>query len=236
VSVENKTSSLTVVSRENKGRIREIKERGLGDLSLFNVTLKNDYNVPIAVYASSVWDETLNERTGSDSSGTFLTRWTVKPGQQILTNFVTSVRGNATFTIEAVVFEDGSGDGDSDALAQLLEQRTGASLAYQKLIPALKEALKTSGMTGTAAGLASLRKSINNTWPEHDASDSVTRGFTIAKGYISMSVLRIEHLMNSGQSPNVRELLTDKVSEMEAGLKRFSETTPVKTASLRRNK
>lgn len=233
ISVENKTRSLTVVSIENKGPIHEFKERGLGDLSRYDVKLRNDYDKSIAVYQL----RGLAEFTGVtivNAPGTFLTKWIFKPGETMTTNFVASTGGRIRLTAEAVVFEDGSGDGDPAIIAALQKQRLGTSIAYQQLVPLFRDALKSETLSVTPAKVEELIRGVETIYPEKDATADVVKGLESAKSTLKLFLRGTLYFMNQGDFPKTWQSLPDKLTEMETGLKRFSETTPVKTASLRK--
>jgi len=230
IIVENKALSLIVLAIEEKGLVPEFRERGLGDWVLFYVTLRNDYDRPVAVYKIDVWDETRAEKTGNQAGGSFLSKSTFKPGQIIQTNFLISPEGKAVLTTSAVIFEDGTGDGDTAALARLQEERRGVGMAYQKLVPILRDTLNRPDSLATRSAVLELKDKLYSVWPDKCSSEAIINGFYFAKSF-SFIFYKIEEAINSGQPPKTFELLSEKLAEMEWGLKEFTETaisTPVK--------
>jgi len=194
ILVENKAPSLTVLSIEEKVLVPEFRERGLGDWVLFNLTLRNDYNRPVAVYKIDVWDETRAEKTGNQAGGEFLSKSTFKPGQIIQTNFLIGPTGKAVLTTSAVIFEDGTGDGDAATIARLQEERRGLGLAYQMMIPILRDALNKPDSLVTHSEVLKLRDTLYNVWPDKCSSEAIINGFYLAKGGYGYIVLRSKKL------------------------------------------
>lgn len=234
ISVENKTSALTVVSIENKGPLKETKEKGHEDLSFYYVKVRNDYDKPVAMYKLEGWDEKSGQPTNDSVNGTFLSKWTFKPGLTMTTIFVASTGGKVRLTTKAVIFEDGSGEGDSVAIATLQERRKGLSLGYQRLTPILREVRETPGYFSAPVGITDLIRKIGEIRPDQDASAPVKEGVEDAKSDLGRLLHQIEYFMSSDKPLNAQELLAEKLADMEFGLKRFSETTLMKVASVKK--
>lgn len=230
ISVENKTNALAFISIEDKGMIPEAKERGLGEFSLYDVVLRNNYDKPITVYYLTGRDEKTGENILMEPHGTFLTKSVFKPGETIKTNFVMRFGGKAQLTAEAVIFEDGTGDGNAESVTFLQEQCKGVSLAYEQFIPVVREVLKNEDLL-TDTWIGELLKKIDSMRPDK-VSTSVMRGFNMAKANLGICLRATEYFMNNGTARKAWESLTDKLSEMEAGVKRFTRTSDAKEVTI----
>jgi hypothetical protein len=222
ITVVNKAASLTIVAIDDRGPIPEARERGFGSLTRYDITVRNDYDRPIEVYKLEGWDETTGEPTNESPAGTFLTRWTIEPDQQIPAIFIGKTGGRTKLVVEAVIFDDGSADGDPAIVAELHQQRQGAAVAYRKLIPLLREAIKTNDAEMTTKQIAVLIKQIENIGPDNNFPEIAGRGFSSAKSYLSIFLRRMIYSGDPDAGSDFCEALRKRIVEMESGLQRFA--------------
>ena len=93
ILIENKTSSLKVESIKESTVLKEI--------TWFEITVRNNYQKPIAVYSFRVSDQT--SRRGDINAvqqGGFLDKWLISPHEISTTKFSASSEGKVVLTIQ----------------------------------------------------------------------------------------------------------------------------------------
>jgi hypothetical protein len=126
---QNKTQHLEVVSIEQT-------DDGI------TLVLKNGYNKRINAFTISIGSTTISndyvysdEATAPGAQYTFLIpRQYPAPGQL----------GASTLNILAVIFDDGTGDGEGRRISDIIDNRSGKKIQLRRILPLLQKALKAS--------------------------------------------------------------------------------------------
>ena len=207
IVVENKTRSLIVESIKH-----------LGDTegqSFFEITFKNNYDKPISIYRFRIADETSDKDTisGVEKDGSAM-GWTLKPDETSKAKFSASPTGKIILTVGAVLFEDGTGDGVSTDLIRLQENRSGVWMAFDKIIPILKDALRSSRSFSDTTQLELLEKEIGNV-NEKDVPDNLKAGFVFARNYIGYELKDIRENKRSNPLFDPSAKISDKLHQFE---------------------
>lgn len=216
VIIENRTASLNVVFVEED-------QSKKGNLRRFNYSVQNNYIKPVA----SFYYEVKNEATGGTylvKEGTLDLRLALKSGGSANGLFLSSAQDKSIWTLLAVIFADGSTDGDPAAAKRLQEESWGTALAYEEIIPLWRDALKEPDLVRSLAGIRSFRKTLDALVPRPSSSKGLNSGFKSGQHSSSSTVFALERSMVNGKDPDVIKILTDKLTEMEVNLKQRKET------------
>jgi hypothetical protein len=218
VIVENKTRSLKVES---------IKDLGLNDnLSMFEITLRNNYDKPISIYRLRVSDEfTPKGEINAVEKGGLADRWVLKPNETSVTRYSANQNGKVFLTIAAVLFEDGTGDGDIYDLTRLQEIRAGVYIAFQKIIPILQESIKSNESVISEEIIQELERKVGQV-DDKNVLDNSKRGFALAKNYVVYELKDIEDKISSKVSFNASEEITAKINEIKSALTKLQINLP----------
>jgi uncharacterized protein (UPF0147 family) len=208
--MENKTRSLTVESVEN---LREAQGR-----SQFAVTVRNGYDKPIVAYSIRVEDGSTDKDTISAvERGGLVDDWSLPPSATDIAHVSASSEGNIVLTIFAVMFEDGTGDGDTDDLMRLQEVRAGVKLAYQRIAPILRRAASETSAVVSEEAAQSLEgevASIN----DKEVPMNLRRGFAQAKAYIGSELKELKDKLRSKPRLKYGEEVNKKAKDIEKAL------------------
>jgi len=220
VIVENKTRSLIVES------VKSVTETG--ETSTFEIKFKNNNDKPISIYSLRVSDELTDKDTisGVEIDG-LADGWILKPNEEHSTRFSAAAKGKIILTVAAVLFEDGTGDGDTIELIRLQEIRVGVWMAFNKIIPLLKKSLKTGPSFLTAPQIELLEKEVSQL-SDKDVPDNSKPGFAFARNYIGYELkdIRINTQKAPGFSP--AEKIAEKFNQFEATFAKLSVNLPAK--------
>lgn len=218
--IENKTHSLVVESVKNLGEKNE--------LSQFEITVRNSYEKPIAVYRLRIKDESKDKDTISAVEiGAFTDGWTLQPNETSTTKFSAASKGNIILTIAAIIFEDGTGDGYIDDLTRLRENHLGVKLAFQKITAVIKESTKTDNLAPSEL-VSSLENKIAEISDESVPTNS-KRGFAQAKSYIGFELKDIRQKIDSTSGAALQTEIEKQLTKIEDTLTKLSGGTPLKT-------
>lgn len=214
VSIENKTRALTVES------VKDL-DKG-GDVSLFEVTLKNNGEKPISYYRLYISDDSTKkgELSGVERGG-LTDGWTLKPNETSISRFSAAKKGKVFLVVAAALFEDGTGDGAANDLSSLQEIRSGVVLGFQKIIPFIKEETKTSDSLANETAIGELEKKVQQ-FDEKEIPDVFKRGFALAKGYVKFELQELREKMGRKPGFDAIEEFSVKVAAMESRLSKLS--------------
>ena len=207
--LENKTRSLMIESVKNLGE-------GQGR-SRFSLTLRNGYDKPIIAYSIRVEDSSTDKDTISAvERGGLVDDWSLPPNATD-TSHVTASEGDVVLTIFAVMFEDGTGDGDVNDLTRLQETRAGVKLAYQRITPILRRAASENREVVSDEVTHSLEgevASIN----DKGVPRNLRRGFAQAKAYIGSELKELKDKLRSEPGLKYGEEINKKAKAIEKAL------------------
>jgi hypothetical protein len=216
VFVENKTRSLKVESIKESGEI--------SDSSIFEITFKNNYDKPISVYRFRVSDElTDKNNTSAVEKGGLTDGWILRPNEISVTKFSARSKGKIILTIAAVLFEDGAGDGETNDLTRLQQIRAGVLVAFQKIVPVLREAKKDEESLSSAATIQTLEDNIKLI-DDEDSTLNTKRGFALVKDYVIYELKEIRE--KTGLNSDSKTKVIRKIAEFELQLTKLSEELP----------
>ena len=201
VTVENKTTSLTVES------IKPLSQTG--ETNTFEVKLKNNNDKPISIYALRISDDLTDKDTtsGVEING-LADGWTLKPNEEHSTTFSAAAKGKILLTVAAVLFEDGTGDGAAVDQTRLQEIRAGVWMAFNKIVPLLKESVKKAPSVLTISKIEFLEKEVSQI-NDKDVPDNSKPGFAFARNYVGYELKDIR--INMQKAPDF--LPTEKIAE-----------------------
>jgi hypothetical protein len=209
--LENKTRSLMIESVKNLGG-------GQGRRSRFAVTVRNGYDKPIVAYSIRVEDSSTDKDTISAvERGGLVDDWALPSNTTDTSHVSASSEGEVVLTIFAVMFEDGTGDGDGNELTRLQETRAGVKLAYQRITPILRRAASenrevvadevTHSLEGEVASISDKGVPMN-----------LRRGFAQAKAYIGSELKQLKDKLRSEPGLKYGEEIDKKAKAIEKAL------------------
>lgn len=210
--IENKTRSLTIKSIKDLGSSRA------GAQSRFEVTVRNDYDKPVVTYRFRVVDHLTDKKTiNAVERGGMLGDWSLPPNGTDATNFNAASEGEVVLIAAAVLFEDGTGDGNSDDLLRLQEFHAGVKAALQRIAPILRQAANTDEPVVPDAAIQMLEDevaSINDVGVPINSKS----GFAGAKDYIRLELSDLKNNLRSKPNLNRKAEVTKKLEKIERAL------------------
>lgn len=225
VFVENKTRSLVVES------VKELGEKN--DQSMVEVSLKNSYDQPISAYRVQVFEEFDGKKEMSAvERGGLIVDWVLKPKEIKVEKFLIKSKGKTHLTIAAVLFEDGTGDGETADLTRLQEIRVGGRMGFQRIASILKDTVENeSSLSDTA--IQSMEEKIKQLSDEN-IPDKSKPGFALATGYINIELKDIRDEKSRNSDFNANSEVVTKLAKIESALTKFSINLPPNTGKERR--
>lgn len=218
VFIENKTRSLQVESIKDLGEKNNRKE--------IEITFRNNYEKPIAAYRVRVSEEFDGKtEVSAVERGGLIVGWVLKPKDIKVEKFIINSEGKTYLTIAAVIFEDGTGDGEIAELNRLQEIRVGVRMGFQKIVPILQDAAKTSESLSSDTAIQSLEEKIKQL-SDKDVPNNSKRGFALAKSYVSLELNDIKDAKARNPNFNAETEIAAKLSEIESALTKLSVNLP----------
>ena len=198
VRVEYKTNSLIA---EDLVEIRRSKNRAdEGDpttLRTFEVKLRNNSDKRIVEFFLIVKDASTTEKSTSGFKRSVMTDgWLLLPGEVDVNRFSAAPEGEVVLIVAAVLFYDGTGEGDPTELLRFREYRAGMKLAYQEIVPKLQRGLNEKENIDPVSALQSLEKEVAAMSVEK-APMNQKGGYHEAKQYIIMELEDIRNSLSS---------------------------------------
>ncbi len=224
--IENKTKALVIESTTQL--------RNQNDRRIFKVTVRSDYEKPIVSYSFRVVDNTTHKNSISrvERSGV-ADGWSLSAKESDANFFSVPPTGEIVITLEAVLFEDGTGDGELPNVTRLQEISAGVKMAYQQIVPILRRVSNQDEPSISDEAIRSLTDEINSISEAKVLGNSIA-GFKDAKNYISLELREIKNKLNS--KPNLKfnfeiaEQLS-KTEEILAGLQLSDESSSTQDES-----
>lgn len=217
VIIENKTRSLAVES------ISELDNGG--ELSKFEVTVKNNYDKPISIYRFRMSDDSTKKGDiHAVERGGLTDGWTLKPNETAVTRFSADKQGKVFLIVAAVLFEDGTGDGLVTDVTSLQDVRKGVLLGFQKLIPFLKDEAETSNFLSSETAFEDLKNKIERA-DDDIIPDVSKRGFGLVQGFIKMEIQDLREKIKSKSDLDANAEFLSKIAEMESRITTLSENS-----------
>lgn len=205
--IENKTRSLNVESVTDLGEVH--------GRSRFAVTVRNGYDKPIVAYSIRVEDNSTDKDTISASErGGLVDDWSLQPNATDAAHVFAASEGEVVLTIFAVLFEDGTGDGDNNDLTRLQEVRAGIKLAYQRIAPILRRAASQNRTVISEAAIQSLKNEVASI-SDREVPMNLRRGFDQAKDYIDSELKNLKDNLHSEPGIKSGAEIDKKAKEIE---------------------
>lgn len=226
VIIENKTRSL---------QVEAVKELGsTGNISKFEISLRNNYDKPVSIYRFRVSDKLFDkDAVTAIEQGGFLDKWLIKPNETSVSKFSANSKGKVFLTIVAVLFEDGTGDGNAGDVIRLQEIRTGVFMGFKEIVPILQESAKADESLSSEAMIQSLEERIKQI-NDKDIPDNLKRGFAQAKSYVSLELKDVRENISLKPNFNPRADVIDKLVEIESALTKLTVNLPSNIGKKRR--
>lgn len=208
--IENKTRFLTVESVTDLGEVH--------GRSQFAVTVRNGYDKSIVAYSIRIEDSATDKDTISATErGGLVDDWSIPPKATDVTRVFASSEGNVVLTIFAVMFENGTGEGDPNDLTRLQEVRAGIKLAYQRIAPILRRAASENRAVVSEAAIQSLEDEIASI-SDREVPMNLRRGFHQAKDYVDSELKDLKDNLRSESSHKSGVEIDEKAKEIEEAL------------------
>ncbi|HJU56813.1 MAG TPA: hypothetical protein VJ715_19670 [Pyrinomonadaceae bacterium] len=215
VRVENKTSSLAVVSVKNLGKAET------QSLSQFAVTVKNNSGKPVIAYSIRVEDGLTDKAAISAvERGGLIDDWSLAPNATDVVQVSAASAGEVVLTLYAVMFEDGRGEGDRNDLRRLHEVRAGVKLAYQRMAPILRRAAKENGTATPDAAVQALEKELASV-SETAVPMNFRRGFAQARRFVGVELDEVKGSLRRDPSLKHGAEINRKLGTIEKALARL---------------
>jgi hypothetical protein len=163
IDVANKTSGFLVMNLNRTGA------------DLFRLELKNTYKKTITAFRFSIGPVQITEELAYNKKRTIL------PNTIFTKDYPTQLTlGDDKLIILAVVFEDGTADGDSNTIREITEMHLGKQRAYEYFLGRV-QLLLNSADTQSMEDLEKIRSEIANLPEERGMSGYMRRGFNRGK-------------------------------------------------------
>jgi hypothetical protein len=157
----------------------------------FKLILRNGYSQPVVAYSFRQIDASVpsNSFAGLETNGA-TNGWVLPPNATDATYFSAPAEGAISMTLEAVVLEDGSGEGDLDAISRIREVRAGVRMAYDRIVPLLRQTASSSVNVGSDEAFQSLDREIS-ALSDTGVSPNLRRGFHEGKRFLAMNLTEL---------------------------------------------
>jgi len=210
--IENKTRSLIV---ESVAELETIQIEPQKKRRRFKVTVKNGYSQSLVAYSFRQQDSSVGKGTvsGVETNGATI-GWVLPPNGTDATSFLAPSEGEVVITLAAVLLEDGTGDGDTQALSRLREVRAGVKMAYQQIVPLLRRAANSTEAVAPDIAFQSLEGEIAAI-PEKTVPPNSRRGFHEAKEFLVTNLKELESKFRSDQNLQHRSEISKILARVE---------------------
>lgn len=226
--IENKTRSLIVQSVLDKG--------DFDGETRFEITVKNGYSSPIAIYRLRISDEQTGKNTiRSVERGGLTDGWTIKPSEISTIDFVAAPKRNVMLTIAAVLFDDGNGDGEINDLNRLRELREGVRIGYEKILPILRQGAKTDESSMSDTTLQNLEKEIEEI-SDKNTPINLRHGFTQAKSFVGFEIKDIREKLRTTPNLSIKAEINKRLAKLEETTEKLLQNAKIEFETDRKQK
>lgn len=217
VRVESKTRALAIVSFKDLGETGAEPQ----SLSRFAVTVKNSSEKTVVAYSIRVEDSsTSKDDVSAVERGRLTDDWSLPPDGTDVVRVAAASEGDVVLTFHAVMFEDGTGDGDRNDLRRLHEVRAGVKLAYQRIAPILRRAAQENGTAAAEAAVQALEDEVVS-MSETTVPVNFRRGFVQARDYVGIELGDVKDRLRSDPSLKRGAEINKKLERIEKALARL---------------
>lgn len=184
----------------------------------FVVTVRNGYDKPVVAYSIRVEDGSTDKDTISAvERGGHTDGWSLPPNATDVARVSASPEGDVVLTVSAVLFDDGTGDGDADALTRMREVRAGIKIAYQQLVPILRRAAGEGQADASGAALQSLEDEVALV-SDREVPVNLRRGFVQARDYVAFELRELKSELRSKPGLKYGAEVGKKLEKIEKAL------------------
>ena len=210
--IENKTRSLAIESMKDLGEVQA------GAQNRFEVTVRNGYDKPIVTYRFRVVDSLTGKKTiNAVERGGMMGDWDLPPNGADVIAFSAASEGAVVLTVAAVLFEDGTGDGNTSDLLRLQEIHAGVKTAFQKIAPILRQAANTDDSVVPDAAIQLLEDEVASI-NDREVPVNQRRGFAQAKDYVRLELSDLKNNLRSKPNLKHKAEFTKKLEKIEKAL------------------
>ncbi|HMF56605.1 MAG TPA: hypothetical protein VK619_09695 [Pyrinomonadaceae bacterium] len=198
VLVNNKTTAFQVISEVRNG-------------DSIRLVLKNNYSKAITAFRVSGNSESQGVDVDFTSEGTFIAPGETYNYREAIGNlfpYLGTSSGQLNIKILAVVFDDGSGDGDATVVKHIKSRRRGVKIQLARILPLLQQIIDSPD-SNTQAALERLKMQILAlpTHPQNGESPDIMGGLIHGKNYILGEIQRLEGIERETGNINFRNEL-----------------------------
>jgi len=222
VRVDNKTKSLIVESlMEIRKQDKQTDLTNRTDYRTFEVKLKNSSEKPIVYFSLLTRDASANRNSGRSSieRGAATDEWSLLPNEVDVNRFSAAPEGEVVLTIAAVLFDDGTEEGEPDELLRLRDMRAGMKQAYQQIVPILKRNSNQNQAVDSNSAIQSLEKEIASISDENVPMNQ-KGGFRQAKNFFITEIKDLKTQTNNKSSSDSSFVYSSKVAKQLARIER----------------
>ena len=178
------TLRLEDIKRENKTRALEVTKLEItptfGD-HLAQVTFTNTYDKAITAFVVTTGIYTPHSKSTITEDFAANENAYIRPGKSYTNFFSVGEMREAGITILAVMFEDGTGEGDADEVREIIETRTGKAKVYNYFLPKIREMLDSADDNQKQEGLESLKAQIRDFPRDNNGKAYIESGISDGK-------------------------------------------------------
>ncbi len=216
VRTENKTRALIVEEVTEAERIPGIEQTQSRRLK---VTVRNGYSKPVVAYSFRQMDSSKRKEDihGITTNGATI-GWKLAPNGTDDTRFSIAAKGEIVLILMAVLLEDGTGDGDAEALASLRNHRAGVKAAYQEIVTMLRQAVAPGETLADGAALQSLKNEIESIPEGNVFLTDFPAGVVDGKALVAFEIKEFEDRLRSGRESDYRAGIKKILSQIEGYL------------------
>lgn len=150
----------------------------------FKLILRNGYTQPVVAYSFRQLDASVpgNSFAGFETNGA-TNGWVLPPNATDTTYFSAPTKGEIVLTLEAVVLEDGTAEGEIEAVSRIRDVRAGVKMAYDRIVPLLRGAATSSETVAPDEVIQSVDNQVS-ALPQAEIPPNLRRGFHEGKQFV----------------------------------------------------
>lgn len=215
VRLENKTRSLIVESVKELGETRAGVQK---EASRLEVIIRNGSDKPISAYRFRVSDSQTDKDSisGIERSGA-MDGWALPPQGKDAVRLSVAHDGEVVLTMSAVLFEDGTGEGDSFDLSRLQEFHAGVRTAFQRIVPVLRQKVNADEAALTDTAIQSLEDEVALVNDEGVPKNSKA-GFAEGKSHVGLELRDMKDRLRSERGLGRKAEIVRKLEKIEKAL------------------
>jgi hypothetical protein len=206
IRVENKTNSLSIES------VTKISKQA--NPKRFRITVKNNSGKNIVAYSFQQIDDAMpkDSYNGIETNGAMI-GWMLEPGKTDSTLASSFAAGEVLMILNAVLFEDGTGEGEAAQIRKLQNNRDGVRLVYQKAVSLTRKLTAANEISKIDVLAQALEKELEAELQKTPAD--LKSGFVDGKNLIITDLKELADKSQSAQSFQPREAIEKTILKFE---------------------